>query len=43
MYGLENLLDEKDINPYLHRKMFDRHMSDIYVRQEVGYREAPTF
>ena len=27
IFGLENLPDEKDIYPYLHRKMFSRHIS----------------
>ena len=29
MFGLENLLDEKDMYTCLHRKMFGRHMTDI--------------
>ena len=32
MFGLENLLDEKDMYPYLHLKMFGRHMSDTSIR-----------
>ena len=31
MFGLENLLDEKDIYPKLHREMFGRHMSGIFL------------
>ena len=29
-FGLENLLDEKDIFPYLHREMFGGHGANIY-------------
>ena len=29
MFGLKNLLDEKDMYSNLHRVMFGRHMSDI--------------
>ena len=32
----KNLLDEKDIYPYLHRKMFGGHMSDIYPSRIFG-------
>ena len=33
MYGLENLLDEKDINPYLHRKLlhFKQNIEAIHM------------
>ena len=37
MFGLENLLDEKDIYPYHHRKMLGRHMSDIYLHLCTHY------
>ena len=30
MFGLENLFDEKDMYPFLHREMFGRHLWDIY-------------
>ena len=29
MFGLEDLLDEKDMYPCLHQLMFGRHISDI--------------
>ena len=29
LFGLENLLDENALYPYLNREMFGRHMSDI--------------
>ena len=32
MFGMENLLDEKDMYPYLHREMFGRHMSRYICR-----------
>ena len=37
MFGLENLLHEKDIHHYLHREMFGGHGADIYPTYYVGY------
>ena len=33
---LENLFDEKEMYPYHHREMFGRHMSDIYVQENMS-------
>ena len=36
IFGLENLPDEKDIYPYLHRKMFGRHISFLGFHLWIG-------
>ena len=36
MFGLENLPDEKDIHPYLHREVFGGYSANIYPTY-VGY------
>ena len=34
-FGLENLIDEKDMYPYLHREMFGRHMTRDICRTYI--------